>query len=355
MGVSTGSLLLEKASERFRYFAKKIYNDRSLLYMNLAQRVAEDPQVLGIAAATHDKAALPNLFFAAVHLLLLNGEGHQLAGFYPTLHSDTRHHDYSSVYPHFRNFALEHEKEIREVMRTHTVQTNEVGRCALLIPAFELVADQTDHQPLNMIEIGSSAGLTLPWDKYHYRYGESLECGDPNSPVRIECSLRGDLQPPIPKELPRVAIRKGIDLSPIDLTDPDSVQWLRALVWPDNPRRATLLEHAVQLAKQNPPDIMTGNALELLPGLIKKVPEREPLCIYHSFTLTFANKEQQERLHRLLTNAAKVRALFLVWLEWPTESDTPILGLEKFIDGVKEEKILARCHSHGEWLQWKAA
>jgi len=73
MGVSTGSLLLEKASERFRYFAKKIYNDRSLLYMNLAQRVAEDPQVLGIAAATHDNASLPNLFFAALHLLLLNG------------------------------------------------------------------------------------------------------------------------------------------------------------------------------------------------------------------------------------------------------------------------------------------
>ena len=309
-----------------------------------------DPELLRLAASAQEKAALPNLFFAAVHLLLLKGEHHQLAAFYPSLNNSSRHYDY--VYPYFRSFVLEHPGEIREIMMTHSVQTNEVGRCAVLVPAFELVAAQTKRQPLTMIEIGSSAGLTLLWDRYHYRYGEDLECGDPNSPLRIECSLRGETRPPIPRELPKVASRTGSDLSPIDVNNTENVQWLRALVWPDNQKRARQLEPAIRLVKQASPRIITGNALDLLPNLIDKVPEKTPLCIYHSFTLTLASGEPREKLHSLLTKASKKRDLFLVWIEWATESETPLLGLAKFNYGVRTESILARCHSHGEWLEW---
>jgi hypothetical protein len=343
-------LLLDKTSERFRYFAGKIYADRSPLYMNLALRVAEDSELLRLAAGAQEKAAVPNLFFAAVHLLLLKGEHHQLAAFYPSLNNSSQHYDY--VYPYFRSFVLEHVEEIREIMMTHSVQTNEVGRCALLVPAFGLVAAQTKRQPLTMIEIGSSAGLTLLWDHYHYRYEDGLECGDPNSPVKIECSLRGKTRPPIPGQLPKVTSSTGIDLSPIDVNNAENVQWLRALVWPDNQKRARQLEPAIRLVKQAPPRIIAGNALDLLPSLIEKVPEKTPLCIYHSFTLTLAIKEPREKLHSLLTKASEKRDLFLVWIEWPTESETPLLGLAKFSNGVKTEIILARCHSHGEWLEW---
>jgi hypothetical protein len=349
MSDSTHSLL-DKTAERFRYYADKVYADRSPLYVNIALRVAEDLDMLRIVAPAQEKAALPNLFFAAVHLLLLKGERHQLAAFYPSLNNTSRHYD--MVYPYFRHFVLEHVNEIDRIITTHTVQTNEVGRCALLVPAFELVSSETNHQPLTMIEIGSSAGLTLPWDRYHYRYNGDIECGDRDSPVKIECSFRGETRPPIPKQLPRVTNRTGIDLLPIDLSKAENVQWLQALVWPDNPKRIKLLEQAVQLVKHAPPRIMTGNALDLLPGLIKEVPAREPLCIYHSFTLTFGDKGQQAKLHQLLSNASKNRELFLVWIEWPVDSKTPLLGLVKFDHGTKHPKMLARCHSHGEWLEW---
>ena len=351
MSESTSSLFpLDKTAERFRYFAAKIYADKSPLYTNLALRVAEDPEILRLASGAQDKAALPNLFFAAVHLLLLNGEHHQLAAFYPSLNNSSQHYDF--VYPYFRSFVLEHPEEIRQIMMTHSVQTNEVGRCAVLVPAFDMVAAQTKRQPLTMIEIGSSAGLTLLWDHYHYRYGEGLECGDPNSAVKIECLLRGEMRPPIPKRLPKIASRIGVDLSPIDVNIDDNVQWLRALVWPDNRKRARQLEPAVRLVKQAPPRIITGNALELLPGLIDAVAEKAPLCIYHSFTLTLASKEPRENLHSLLTKASQKRDLFLIWIEWPTDSESPLLGLAKFSKNIKTEKILARCHSHGEWLEW---
>ncbi|TMI07763.1 DUF2332 domain-containing protein [Candidatus Bathyarchaeota archaeon] len=351
MSESTGSALpLEKTARLFHYFGGTIYADRSPLYMNLALRVAEDSELLRLAASVEEKAALPNLFFAAVHLLLLKGEHHQLAAFYPSLNNSSKHYDY--VYPYFRSFVLEHQEKIHETMMTHSVQTNEVGRCAVLVPAFELVAAQTKRQPLTMIEIGSSAGLTLLWDKYHYRYGEGLECGEPNSPVKIDCSLRGETHPPIPRRLPKVGSRTGIDLSPIDVNDAENVQWLRALVWPDNQKRARQLEPAIRLVEQAPPRIITGNALDLLPNLIDKVPGKAPLCIYHSFTLTLVSKEPREKLHSLLTTASKKRDLFLVSMEWAANSVTPLLGLAKFSYSVRTERILARCHSHGEWLEW---
>src|SRR3989475_2779397 len=233
MSESTNSpLLLDKMAERFRYFAGKIYADRSPLYTNLALRVADDTELLRIAASAQEKAALPNLFFAAVHLLLLKGEHHQLAAFYPSLNNSSRRTD--ADYPYFRSFGLEHREEIRQIMMTHSVQTNEVGRCAVLVPAFELVAAQTKRQPMAIVEIGSSAGLTLLWDHYRYRYGNGLECGDPNSPVKIECSLRGEMRPPIPGQLPKLASRTGIDLSPIDVNNAENVLWLQALRWHDN-------------------------------------------------------------------------------------------------------------------------
>ncbi len=353
MSESTGSHLpLDKTAERFRYFADKIYADKSPLYTNLALRVAEDPELLRLATSAQEKAALPNLFFAAVHLLLLKGEHHQLAAFYPSLNNSSQHYDY--VYPYFRSFVLEHPVEICEILMTHSVQTNEVGRCAVLVPAFELVAAQTKRQPMTMIEIGSSAGLTLLWDRYHYRYGDGLECGDPKSSVKIECSLRGEMRPPLPRQLPKVASRTGVDLSPIDVNNTENVQWLRALVWPDNQKRARQLEPAIRLVKQALPRIITGNALDLLPSLLDKVPAEAPLCIYHSFTLTFAGVEPREKLHALLTKASEKRELFLVWIEWAADSETPRLGIVRFFDGAKTEKTLARCHSHGEWLEWLA-
>src|SRR5438128_12658896 len=119
-------------------------------------------------------------------------------------------------------------------------------------------------------------------------------------PVKIECSQRGKMRHPMLRQLPKVTSHKGIGLSPIDVNDAENVQWLRALVWPDNQKRARQLEPAIRLVKQAPPRIITGNALDLIPDLVEEVPDTAPLCIYHSFTLTLASKEPREKLHSLL-------------------------------------------------------
>ncbi len=341
---------VDKTAESFRYYATTVYPDRSPLYENLATRVAEDPELLKIAAEAWEKNALPNLFFAAVHLLLLKGEHHQLAAFYPSLNNSSRYYDY--VYPYFRSFVLEHEDEIVEIITTRSVQTNEVGRCAALVPAFELVARQAKNRRLALIEIGSSAGLTLIWDRYHYRYGGNLQCGDPSSPVQVDCLLRGEKRPPVPERFPEIASRLGIDLNPIDLDEPENVQWLRALVWPEHQKRAGQLELAIQVTRQAPPQIIRGDALDLLPSLIERVRNDSQLCIFHSFTLSLASGKPREKLELLLAKASERRNLFHIWLEWPRNCETPLLGLASINTGEDYEKILARCHAHGEWLEW---
>lgn len=347
---AASSSIIDKVSESFRFYANTIYPGRSPLYVHLGMRVAEDPELLKIAAQAAEKQALPNLFFAAVHLLLLKGEHHQLTAFYPRLNKTTRHYDY--VYPYFRSFVLEHELEIRDIIGTRSVQTNEVARCAILVPAFELVSRQSGKKPLALIEIGSSAGLTLLWDRYHYQYDETLECGPFDSPVHIECKLHGATRPPIPNVLPKIATRQGVDLNPIDLNDPENVLWLRALVWPEHQNRDKQLERAIEIARKNPPEIVRGDALEILPDLIRQTENEHPLCVYHSFTLSLATRTHRERLESILGKASEKRSVFWISFEWAKDAETPLLDLTRFEKREVTQRKLARAQPHGEWLEW---
>lgn len=342
--------LAGKVAESFRYYANTIYPGRSQLYVQLAMRVAEDKELLNVAAQAPKKNALPNLLFAAVHFLLLKGEHHQLAAFYPSVNHTTKHYDY--VYPYFRSFVLEHELEIRDIITTRSVQTNEVARCAILVPAFGLVSQQARGRPLAIIEIGSSAGLTLLWDYYHYRYAENLQCGPSNSPVQIECELRGANKPPIPDKFPRIMWSRGVDLNPLDLRVPENVLWLRALIWPEHQRREQQLEKAIEIARQKPPEVMSGDALEILPRLIRQIDQDLSLCVYHSFTLSLAAKESREKLESILASASKERDMSWISFEWEKEAETPLLALTTFNGIKKSERRLARAQAHGEWLEW---
>ena len=63
----------------------------------------------------------------------------------------------------------------------------------MLLPGFLPIARETGL-PLALHEIGSSAGLNLLFDRFHYRYGD-VEWGDPASPVRLAPEVRGN---PVP-------------------------------------------------------------------------------------------------------------------------------------------------------------
>jgi hypothetical protein len=130
------------------------------------------------------------------------------------------------------------------------------------------------------VEIGASAGLNLLWDLYGYNYGEGLYYGDHSSPVQISCATHGDRPLPIPSMYPRVGYRVGLELNPIDVNDSESTLWLRALVWPEHQDQANLLQNAIRLAQQDPPQLIDGNALALLPDSYLPRPRTQPYAYF---------------------------------------------------------------------------
>ena len=106
------------------------------------------------------------------------------------------------------------------------------------------------------------------------------------------------------------------------------------------------------MARQDPPQIIRGDALELLPRLVDRVGSGFQLCVFHSFTLSLASGKPRERLESLLAKVSEKRNLFQISLEWAKSSETPLLLLAIFNRGAKTEKILAKSHAHGEWLEW---
>ena len=334
-------LSLEALARRFERFAQRECQT-SPLYERLALGIARDPELLALAGHTRAGQPAPNLFLGVVHFLWLRGVQHPMASFYP------------SLYPSFRAFCLDHREEIRALLSTRIVQTNEVRRCACLLPTFGLVARKAGGRPLAVVEIGASAGLNLLWDRYGYDYGVGRQYGDAQSSVQLACTLRGDRCPPIPPVLPRVATRVGLDLTPIDVRDPDAVLWLRALVWPDEVGRAELLQRALQIAQRDPPRLIAGNALDLLPAVLATIPDDQTLCVFHTHTLNQFPPEARERLSCLLAEQGAKRDLFRVSIEW-LGREHPRLELVSFEGGVQTEQLLAYCSHHGEWLAWLAA
>lgn len=94
-------------------------------------------------------------------------------------------------------------------------QTNEVGRAGVLMPGLMVIADAC-HLPLRLFELGCSAGLNLNLDRFGYDLG-GLRCGDQASPVHLSPTWQG---PPPPVAPIAVTARAGVDIAPLDVTDP---------------------------------------------------------------------------------------------------------------------------------------
>lgn len=332
---------IQTVQQRFSNFVDAC-RDSTQLYADLSQQIAHDPEFIEAVLVENgeliSQQPLPNLLFAAVNYLSKT---------YPGLDQ------LPNPYPSFRAFVLEHREAIRELCRTRLVQTNEVRRCALWIPAFGTVAGLTNHQTLGLVEVGASAGLNLLWDHYHYRYSSGQIIGSPDSELELTCEVRGNPLP-LPEVMPTVGYRVGLDLNPVSLENTDDVRWLEALVWVEQTDRADVLHRALRIGAQHPPRILPGDALKLLPEVCAEVPADLALCLYHSFTVNQFTPAMRETFAALIETEARQRErLFRLSVEWLTP-DGPELRLVHYEQGrLMEDALLARVDHHGRWIDWQ--
>ncbi|HEU5377959.1 MAG TPA: DUF2332 domain-containing protein [Ktedonobacteraceae bacterium] len=325
---------------------------RSPLYAHLSQCMEQDADLLAFRALIDPDQPAPILFFTLVNDLLFRERDHPLAAFYPYLTASPQ--PATEAYPLFRQFCLEHGEELRARLPLVRLQTNEVTRCANLLPAFHLIFEDGGQRPLALVEVGASAGLNLNWMYYHYEYG-THQVGDPASPVRIRCELAGALHPPLPVALPPVANCLGIERVPLALHNEEDVRWLRACIWPEERERYQVLDAALAMAHRIPPPLLIGEAADLLSELLATLPLDQTVCVWHSYALNQGPVQTRARIEHLLADASSRRTIYRLSLEVEPQhrGEAPRLELFTYRHGtLSSHDWLANCALHGEWLEW---
>lgn len=254
-------------------------------------------------------------------------------------------------YSGLRDVLVSRWPDVVAVVSTHATQTNEVGRLATLVPAFAGFGPE----PLALLEVGCSAGLCLHPDGYRYRWTASdgvAEIGD--GPV-LDCMVTGSA--PLPDALPQIGWRGGIDLNPLDVDNPDHVAWLENLVFPEHQDRRDRLREAVRIARRQPVEVVRGNLLTELPGLLDRVPSGLTPVVFHTAVIAYLEADDRERFAAMMRELVGDGVCHWVSNEAPnvlpavTASAGGVEVGNRFVLGV-DGRAVALTHSHGRTLDW---
>ena len=323
----------------------------SPMYAELAYGVSLDDELLALAARKRSRQPAPNMLFAAVQYLLLNGVEHSLALHYPGVSGEER--PFEPAFPEFRAFCLEHREQIARIIASRSTQTQVVRRCTCLLPVFSLIYRESTA-PLALIDIGASGGLNLNFDRYAYLYrrdgSETIYWGQNQASVTLDADLRGPGTLPLLEESIPIASRDGIDLNPIDLSNPDQLLWQRALIWPEHRERHRQLIEAGAELNESPVRLHRGDATELLPGLLMEITDDMAPVVYSTAALYQFPRVSRRHLSEGLAAYSRERPVWQVALEGV---HPPSLTLTRYRDGSGESELLARASPHGWWIEWQ--
>lgn len=224
-------------------------------------------------------------------------------------------------------------------------QTNEVRRSVALLAAGHWLTARYDL-PMVTRELGASGGLNLHWD--HYGVDTDHGALGAAAPVLV---LRPDWDGALPAgPAPRVAQRRGVDLNPLDPTDPDDALRLRAYLWADQPERQRLTQAAID--DMRPKAVDRADAIDWLADHLAPVPGHLRV-IYHTVAWQYFPEAAQTRGQALIEQAGA-----------QATADTPLAWVSMEADGGRgaalrvrlwpegTETLLARVDFHGRWIDW---
>ncbi len=324
----------------------------SPLYRALRPVVAEQPAILEML--THRRAGqqAPYLFFGAVHQLVLGGADHPLREFFPSVVGEEAR-SAEAAGPALVDFCDVFRAELDELIRTRLVQTNSVRRAVGLRYALAVIG-QTCDQPVHLVEVGASAGALLHVDRYRYRFGKH-RFGPLDAPVTIDSRWRSADPMPDLDAIPGIASRTGVDLHPIDATDPEQRAWLRALVWPENGADADLLDAASAGLAADPPRLIAGDAIDVCPDIGRELPAGEPRVVFHAATRMHVPPDRRAAFDQAIDSIGDHGPLFHVWLEPEHVPHSPEPAYDRPAlryhgPGSTRSRPLVQTAGHGEWL-----
>ena len=350
----------DELSKYWKAFASYSLERYAPIYNRIVVGLADDPEVMQFVASGPDDTHGPNHLQGAIHYLLLEMPDHPLRRVYDgTSDADPA--------PLAANFVREHADAIAALVRSRHVQTNEVGRVAVIVPALAHVAAAVDG-PLSLIDVGTSAGLTQLFDRYRIEYSTvagQVGVGPETAAVTVEAEVAGG-DPTLSS--PDVAWRCGVDRNPIDVTDPDQARWLRALVWPDHRERQARLDAAiataVTAAADQPLDLRRADAVDGLAAALADAPSTTTPVVLTTWAYFYFDAETRVAFERLITDADRPVAWVSMEMagavpgidvgEPPaSDGEVSLMGLvSNGIAALPERAPLGWTHPHGAWFHW---
>lgn len=271
----------QAVAEVYRRFADLEAAGVSQTYFEWAAAIAADAEVLALISGLPRIKRQPNLVFAAARFV-----GAPVGS-----------------YPPFREWLISHWDAVVAVIMERSTQTNEAGRCAVLLPELARL-----EGPLALIEVGASAGLVLYPDRYSYSYsaGDEIVRLDPAAgPSLVACPCAIDAAS-VPSRLPDVAWRAGVDLNPIDVRDADALAWLETLIWPEHTARRERLHAAARIVADDPPHLLQGDLIERIPELVAAAPGGTHIVVFHSAVLVYLTPEHRAQFADLMARMPNV-------------------------------------------------
>jgi hypothetical protein len=218
----------------------------------------------------------------AAHAAALTNRDPQLAALYPANNPDWR---IDEIWPLVRAL-FERDHAWAHAFIQSAPQTNEIRRSIALLAGFLHFA-QTHRGPLDMLEIGASAGLNQNWDRFAYR-PKTWSWGA-DSPVVVDTDWNG-APPPVDAPV-NVRSRAACDLNPLDINDDAQRLQLKSYVWPDQPERLARFDGAVALARANNTRVDRADAAVWVKQQLDARAADAATIVYHSVFLQYPPRE----------------------------------------------------------------
>ena len=231
-------------------------------------------------------------------------------------------------------------------------QTNEAARTSNFIAAMLWLVDQGLPRRFDCLEIGSSAGINLMIDRYHYDLA-GVQVGPQPGVIAFTPEWQGYHPPQHPLEIVGL---KGCDVAPVDLTDPAQALRLKAYIWPEQTERFARLEAAIEAAREKRPNLVEANAADFIEAQIKK-PQAAGTTrvLMHSIVWQYVPEDQQMRVTTAMEEAGAEatpdRPLAWIALEANRAAHVHELTVRHW-PGGEAGQMLARSHPHGASIQW---
>jgi hypothetical protein len=330
----------------------------SPFYARVAVALSESDQALLAIESVPARRRQPTVILAALHDLAIAGRAPELAAAYAAGDGD-------AAVGAAIDTLLRITDLVAAIAARRKPRSDETGHGAVLYPAIAEAAHRVGAHAVGLIDVGCSAGLNLTVDRVAIAYSNGQSLGDPSSPVQQSARVVGER--PIPtRAIPEVVARIGVDLDPVDVTDPDDARWLRACLPPDQPERIARLDAELALAANDPPLMLRGDIVEVLPEALARVPADALPVVTTTWALSRLSLESRLRFLHRLDDAATDRPVAWVSVEGvgvapaiPTMGDRrasghSIIGLAVFAHSTLHTEAVGRCWSQGRVLAWLA-